>query len=51
MFVESLSFQLIGPLAIGYWWKVIFGNYSFLARPVICEICDTKAKFESLMKV
>ena len=48
---ESISFQLIELQATVSWWKVIFGNYSFLARPVICEICDTNAKFESLMKV
>jgi hypothetical protein len=31
---ESLSFQLIGPLAIVSWWKVFCGNYSFLAMNV-----------------
>jgi len=48
---ESISFQPIGPSAIGFWWKVFCGNYSFLARHVISEICDTNAKFESFKEV
>lgn len=29
MLAESISFQRIGLQAIGSWWKVFCGNYSF----------------------